>query len=118
MRYKEFTWPHNPETYQVERPQTGGGPPRSPSGDMFCRIWGPHGRVLEGEGTFAGKDAYATFRTLEQVFDQSGPGLLVHPVWPASSAYFVTLELTEEPLPDFVRYRFAFGRTRAAMVPG
>lgn len=33
----------------------------------------------------------------------------MHPgFWPASSAHFVTLELTQEPLPDFVRYRFAF----------
>ena len=38
----------------------------------------------------------------------TGPGLLVHPVWRTVSAYFVTLELMEEPLPDYVRYRFSF----------
>lgn len=107
MRYKEFTWPHNPETYQVERRRQV-AVHKVPFGGYVLQDLGATCRVLEGEGTFVGKDAYATFRTLEQVFDQSGPGLLVHPVWPASSAYFVTLELTEEPLPDFVRYRFAF----------
>ena len=107
MRYKEFTWPHNPETYQVEhRRQVAVH--KVPFGGYVLQDLGAGCRVLEGEGTFAGKDAYATFRALEQVFDQPGPGLLVHPVWPASSAYFVTLQLTEEPLPDFVRYRFAF----------
>ena len=30
------------------------------------------------------------------------------PVWRTVSAYFVTLELMEEPLPDYVRYRFSF----------
>lgn len=107
MRYKEFTWPHNPETYQVEhRRQVAVH--KVPFGGYVLQDLGAGCRVLEGEGVFAGKDAYATFRALEQVFDQPGPGLLVHPVWPASSAYFVTLQLTEEPLPDFVRYRFAF----------
>ena len=107
MRYKEFTCPHNPETYHVEhRRQVAVH--KVPFGGYVLQDLGAGCRVLEGEGTFAGKDAYATFRALEQVFDQPGPGLLVHPVWPASSAYFVTLQLTEEPLPDFVRYRFAF----------
>ena len=107
MRYKEFTWPHNPETYQVERRRQV-AVHKVPFGGYVLQDLGATCRVLEGKGTFVGKDAYVTFRTLEQVFDQPGPGLLVHPVWPASSAYFVTLELTEEPLPDFVRYRFAF----------
>lgn len=107
MRYKEFTWPYNPETYQVEhRRQVAVH--KVPFGGYVLQDLGAGCRVLEGEGTFAGKDAYVTFRALEQVFDQPGPGMLVHPVWPASSAYFVTLQLTEEPLPDFVRYRFAF----------
>ena len=117
MRYKEFTWPHNPETYQVEhRRQVAVH--KVPFGGYVLQDLGAGCRVLEGEGTFAGKDAYATFRALEQVFDQPGPGLLVHPVWPASSAYFVTLQLTEEPLPDFVRYRFAFWEDQGGYTAG
>ena len=41
-------------------------------------------------------------------FPPEGPGLLVHPVWPAEQAFFVELTAEEEPLPDYVRYRFAF----------
>ena len=48
------------------------------------------------------------FQALAEVFDQPGPGLLVHPVWRTVSAYFVTLELLEEPMPDYVRYSFSF----------
>ncbi len=63
---------------------------------------------------FAGEGAYEEFRKLEAVFAESGPGLLVHPVWPAASAYFVSLRLAEEPLPDYVRYTFEFWEDQAA----
>ena len=35
-------------------------------------------------------------------------GVLVHPVWMTTRAYFTKLEVVQEPLPDYVRYRFAF----------
>ena len=65
-------------------------------------------RVLRGQGEFVGERAYEEFRRLEAVFRQEGPGLLVHPVWPAEQAFFVELTAEEEPLPDYARYRFAF----------
>jgi hypothetical protein len=42
------------------------------------------------------------------VFYQSGPGALSHPVWQSAKAYFVNLELTQEPKKDYVRYAFTF----------
>jgi spore coat assembly protein SafA len=63
---------------------------------------------LQGEGVFAGEGAYESFRQLAAVFQEAGPGVLVHPVWPAERAYFVELKLTEKPLPDYVRYSFTF----------
>ena len=113
MRYKNFTWPHNPEVYQVERRREV-AVHKVPFGGCVLQDLGSTYRVLQGEGTFAGRDAYETFRALEQVFLQEGPGLLVHPVWPASRAHFVSLELTEKPLPDYVRYRFAFWEDRGS----
>ena len=65
-------------------------------------------RVLRGEGVFAGEGAYQQFQKLAEVFRDSGPGLLVHPVWQAERAWFVSLTVKEEPLPDYVRYSFAF----------
>ena len=107
MRYKDFTWPHNPEVYQVERRREM-AVHKVPFGGCVLQDLGSTYRVLQGEGTFAGRDAYETFQALEQVFLQEGPGLLVHPVWPAANAHFVSLELTEKPLPDYVRYSFVF----------
>ena len=55
-----------------------------------------------------GEGAYSQFGALANVFHENGPGLLIHPVWQATSAYFVTLRLEQEPLPNYVRYSFSF----------
>ena len=60
------------------------------------------------EGEFVGEDAYTQFGQLANVFYDSGPGLLVHPLWQAANAYFVSLRLEQEPRPDYVRYSFSF----------
>ena len=107
MRYKEFLWPHNPETYTVEyRRQVAVH--KVPFGQYVLQDLGETYRVLRGEGTFVGEGAYETFQALREVFQKEGAGLLVHPVWPAVKAYFVSLRLAEEPLPDYVRYQFEF----------
>ena len=107
MRYKEFTWPHNPEIYTVEyRRQMAAH--KVPFGRCVLQDLGYTYRVLKGEGVFTGNDAYRQFQELAAVFQESGPGLLVRPVWQAERAYFVELKVTEEPLPDYVRYSFTF----------
>ena len=63
-------------------------------------------RIMEGEGEFVGPDAYSQFGQLANMFYNGGPGLLIHPLWQAANAYFVSLRLEQEPRPDFVRYSF------------
>ena len=107
MRYKDYTWPHNPESCAVEyRRQIAAH--KIPLGGWYLQDLGRTYRIFRGEGTFAGERAYEEFQTLAEVFDQTGPGLLVHPVWRTERAYFVSLSVTEEPRPDYVRYRFVF----------
>lgn len=107
MRFKDYTWPHNPETYAVEYRRRVAAH-KAPFGRCVLQDLGETYRVLRGTGAFVGPGAYAEFLRLAQVFDQAGPGLLAHPVWPAERAYFVSLTLTEEPLPDYVGYQFEF----------
>lgn len=107
MRYKDYTWPHNPEVYQAECRREVAAL-KVPFGGYVLQDLGRTYRILQGEGTFAGLRAYEQYKELEQVFLQGGSGVLVHPVWKTAGAYFVSLELTEEPLPDYVRYRFTF----------
>ena len=107
MRYKNYTWPHNPKTFVVEyRRQIAAQ--KVPMGGCILQDLGVNCRILRGEGEFAGPDAYEEFKMLADVFRQEGPGMLVHPVWRTDRAYFVSLSVMEEPKPDYVRYSFAF----------
>lgn len=107
MRYKDYTWPHNPEVYAVEYRRRLAVHP-VPYGRCVMQDLGSSYRVLRGEGVFAGENAYQQFLELEQVFRQDGPGLLAHPVWQAEQVWFVELIVEEEPLPDYIHYSFVF----------
>jgi spore coat assembly protein SafA len=107
MRYKDYTWPHNPEVYSVEYQRRLAVHP-VPYGQWVTEDLGGTYRVLKGEGVFAGENAYEQFQQLAEVFRQDGPGLLVHPIWQTERAWFSSLTVTEEPMPDYVRYSFAF----------
>ena len=107
MRYKNYTWPHNPETFVVEyRRQMAAH--KIPLGGCVLQDLGVNCRILRGEGEFAGPGAYEEFKALAAVFQEPGAGMLTHPVWRTDRAYFVALSVTEEPRPDYVRYSFAF----------
>ena len=110
MRYKDYVWPHNPETYTITFRRSIAAA-KVPFGRCVMQDMGQSYRVMEGEGVFAGRGAYGEFKKLATVFYQGGAGLLVHPVWQAAQAYFVSLELAQQPLEDYVRYRFAFWET-------
>lgn len=107
MRFKDYTWPHNPETFVMEY-QRQVALHKVPMGGCVLQDLGVSCRVFRGEGEFAGTDAYEQFKELAAVFRETGPGVLVHPVWRTERAYFVSLSVTEEPRPDYVRYSFVF----------
>jgi len=107
MRYKNYIWPHNPETYTISFERSVAAK-KIPFGRYGMQDLGLTYRVMRGEGVFAGEGAYDEFKRLASVFYQGGAGVLVHPVWQTSRAYFVELELMQEPLRNYVRYRFAF----------
>ena len=113
MRYKDYVWPHNPETYTITFRRSVAAA-KVPFGRCVMQDVGQSYRVMEGEGVFAGEGAYDQFKRLAAVFYGGGAGLLVHPVWQASQAYFVLLKLMQQPLEDYVRYRFAFWEANAA----
>ncbi len=107
MRYKNYVWPHNPRVYTIEY-QRAMGARKVPYGRYCLQDLGPAQRVMKGEGEFVGEGAYDQFKQLATVFYSDGPGLLVHPVWQISNAYFVELSLRQEPRPDYVAYTFTF----------
>ena len=67
MRYKNYTWPHNPETFVVEyRRQMAAH--KIPLGGCVLQDLGVNCRILRGEGEFAGPGAYEEFKALAAVF--------------------------------------------------
>ena len=110
MRYKDYTWPHNPTTYSItfERQVAVH---KVPFGRYCIQDLGQSCRIMRGEGAFVGPAAYEEFKKLATVFYEGGAGVLVHPVWQTTRAYFVALSLAQKPLRNYVRYRFAFVET-------
>ncbi len=107
MRFKNFVWPHNPRVYSIafERKLAAH---KIPFGLHYLQSLGQTRRVLRGEGEFVGEDAYDTFKTLATVFYEETPGVLVHPVWMTTTAWFAALELRQAPRRDYVAYSFEF----------
>lgn len=107
MRFKGFVWPHNPRVYTVSF-ERNMAVHKVPFGRYRLQSLGMTRRVMKGEGEFVGEDAYRQFKRLASIFYEETPGTLVHPLWDAASAWFVSLELAQEPREDYVKYRFEF----------
>ena len=107
MRYKDYIWPHNPATYSITYERQV-AVHKVPFGRYCMQDLGLGCRIMRGQGEFSGKDAYGEFKRLASVFYRGGPGLLIHPLWQISNAYFTSLKLEQEPRPDYVRYSFEF----------
>ena len=107
MRFKNFVWPHNPRVYSItyERKLAVH---KIPFGRHYLQSLGQTRRVLKGEGEFVGEGAYDTFKALATVFYEETPGVLAHPVWMTTTAWFAGLELRQEPRRDYVAYSFEF----------
>ena len=107
MTFKGFVWPHNPRVYTItfERKMANY---KVPFGRHYLQSLGQTRRVLRGEGEFVGEGAYDKFKELATIFYEETPGVLVHPVWVAATAWFVGLELRQEPRSDYVRYSYEF----------
>ena len=107
MRFKNFVWPHNPRTYTItfERKIAVH---KIPFGRHCLQSLGQTRRVLRGSGEFVGKGAYDKFKELASVFYEETPGVLIHPVWMTTTAWFAALELRQEPRADYVAYTFEF----------
>ena len=107
MRFKNFVWPHNPRVYSITYERKI-AVHKIPFGRHYLQSLGQTRRVLKGEGEFVGKGAYDKFKELATVFYEETPGTLVHPVWMTTTAWFVGLELRQEPRRDYVAYSFEF----------
>lgn len=73
MRYKDYVWPHNPETYTISfKRQVAVA--KVPFGRYGMQDLGMSYRVMEGEGVFAGKGAYDEFKSWHRSSIRAGRG--------------------------------------------
>ena len=107
MRFKDYVWPHNPRVYEISFKKDLVAH-KVPYGLYTLQAWGRQHRVLRGEGEFSGEGAYSQFKKLASVFYSNEPGVLVHPLWDTTMAYFAALELRQEPTENYVKYAFEF----------
>lgn len=107
MQFKNFVWPHNPRVYNIDYRREM-ALHKLPFGRYHLQNLGQTRRVMQGEGEFVGPDAYRDFKRLASLFYEETPGVLIHPIWQSTKAYFVELSLQEEPREDYVQYRFVF----------
>ena len=80
MKYRNFVWPNNPKTFEVEYRRTLHSYKLPFSGYVVQNL-GLQNKIIRGEGEFT---------------------------WPTMRAYFAKLNLREEPREDYVHYSFEF----------
>lgn len=107
LRYRTYTWPHNPTTYAETIRRTPVYALTSEGIYVFAGMGGMK-RIISGSGAFYGANAYEQFKALQAVAEQAGTGDLVHPIWGTRKCYFTSLEMTQEPRENYIPYRFTF----------
>lgn len=109
MKYKNFTFPHNPYecTYKSDRDYIM---------HKYPEIWLTETEdihvgnvVITGTGEFFGPFAYEYWNALNTVYRSHGAGEFFHPVYKdVTMALMTKLEGTMEPLGNYIRYSFEF----------
>lgn len=107
LRYRTYTWPHNPTTYAETIRRTPVYALTSDGTYVFAGMGGMK-RIISGTGAFYGADAYEQFKALQAVAEKAGTGDLIHPIWGTRKCYFTSLEMTQEPRENYIPYRFSF----------
>lgn len=106
LSYKTFIFPNDPESYRevISREPVY----ITEAGVSYFNGMSDMRRVITGEGTFCGADAYAQFKLLQKLGEDGAPGNLEHPIWGIRYCYLTKLELKQEPRENCVRYSFEF----------
>lgn len=107
IKYKSFTFPHNPETtsFRCDRSFIKHKYPNLSGNEL--EDFGVDAIVITGNGYFFGKNAYKQFRSLYKVFKSKGVGTFRHPIFTAvTRGLMVNLEGTVSPGGTAIKYSF------------
>ena len=107
MKFRDFVWPHNPETLNISRRRSL-KEWRLPFSGSVLQDCGAEKRVVEGEGRFYGPGCIRRFQKLSELLEDGKNGVLTLPEIPPFSARFVSLGMIGTAEPDSIGYRFVF----------
>lgn len=107
LSFGTFTWPNDPEKYE-EKVTREPVYTKDAEGNSFYSGMSPVRRRITGNGAFFGSNAYASFKALLAMVNQSEPAALNHPVWGSRSVYLTELTSSMEPRENYVAYSFTF----------
>ncbi len=107
MKFRDFVWPHNPETLNISRRRSL-KEWRLPFSGSVVQDCGAEKRVVEGEGRFYGPGCIRQFQKLSELLEDGKNGVLTLPEIPPFSARFVSLGMIGTAEPDSIGYRFVF----------
>ncbi len=112
LKYKDFTFPHNPRSIQVESQSRTAALLRPGIGGLAQNL-GPACRVVRGEGAFYGSTAAEHCRRLQQLQAESSSGSLFIPSLAPMRAFFTKLTLLCEGDGSILVYQFEFTEEQA-----
>jgi hypothetical protein len=107
IRYKDFTFPHNPETtgFRCDRSYIKHKYPELSGSEL--EDFGANAIIITGDGYFFGENAYTDFHKLYKQYVRNGVGDFRHPVFTEVTRGLMTnLEGTISPEKDAIKYSF------------
>lgn len=107
MSYRDYVWPHNPETVRVARAKSIRAYSVPNAGDVLQDLGGG-GRMVTGGGAFTGEGCMEEFARLSAVFSEEGGGTLRIPGFAPFQAVFSSFSMKGAAQPDCVQYEFEF----------
>lgn len=116
LKFKNFIWPRNPETYKTHYTRDLVYNEVS-EGYFQLKSLGDLKRVITGNGVFSGETAFEDFKRLEALCAETSAGWLIHPVWGKTAAFLVELEMIQEPRENYVAYSFQFLEATIGTMP-
>lgn len=107
MRFKGVEWRHNPGELSFECDKQV-NELKTPNGTAYIQNMGRKNMKIRGSGELFGEDCLEQFRSLLDLFKQSGSGILAIPYIKPVCAVFESLKVLGMPKPDILSYSFVF----------
>lgn len=107
IKYKDFTFPYNPQTTgsKCDRAYVKHKYPDLAGNEL--EDFGINAMSITGSGVFFGVNAYAEFNRLFEEFEKNGVGDFSHPIYTqVTRGLMVSLESTVDPGSDSIKYSF------------